>query len=389
MTRPRFERHDRSADPVVECLADGTRRAALRRLRDRTAPVEVTELAALVAAALDDRPLVDVDRERYQSVHLELVHRHLPTLVDADLVAWDDEAGTVRTTDHSALSDRRVAGLLAVDAEDWDAVLRALRANRRRYALAALAGAEKQTLDRATLARRVLAKETDCAPADVPEEAVADARIDLHHVHLPALESAGLLTYDDGQATYEGHSDLDPAWLDFEPDALSGAAPSGHHDVWTIEGRDSIVTRGQRLFERADDELFLMVTTDGLLEGGCVRRLREAVDRGVDVYVGSQTQAVRDLVREEVPGATIWEPQLDWLNLPPRYGRLGRLVFADREAVMLATLGEEGADGVTRETAVTGEGPNNSLVVLLRQMLGTRLDHLDMQSADFRSQIPL
>ena len=51
-----------------------------------------------------------------------------------------------------------------------------------------------------------------------------------------------------------------------------------------------------------------MVTTDGLLEDDCITGLRNAVARGMDVYVGSQTQAVRDLIRQEIPGVTIWGP---------------------------------------------------------------------------------
>jgi len=63
-----------------------------------------------------------------------------------------------------------------------------------------------------------------------------------------------------------------------------------------------------------------MVTTDGLLRPGCVHGLQDALDRGVDVSVGSQTSAVRDLVREEVHGVTIWKPQLDWFH-PRRSAR--------------------------------------------------------------------
>jgi hypothetical protein len=115
-----------------------------------------------------------------------------------------------------------------------------------------------------------------------------------------------------------------------------------------------------------------MVTTDGLLRPGCVRGLRDALDRGVDVSVGSETSAVRDLVREEVHGVTIWKPQLDWFHLPPQREKLGRLLLADREAVVNGTLGERTADGGYRETAITGEDEDDSPVVLLRQVLGSR-----------------
>jgi hypothetical protein len=129
--------------------------------------------------------------------------------------------------------------------------------------------------------------------------------------------------------------------------------------------------------------------TDGLLEPRCLELLEDAVDRGVDAYLGPQSQAVRDLVRREIPGVTIWEPQLDWLNLPPNREKLGRLVFADREAITLGTLGDDADTGVVRDTALTGEGEDNGLVVLMREMLGSRLDHLDRQSEEFLSEVPL
>jgi hypothetical protein len=44
---------------------------------------------------------------------------------------------------------------------------------------------------------------------------------------------------------------------------------------------------------------------------------------------------------------------------------------------------------VYRDTAITGEDEDDSPVVLLRQLLGSRLDHLDAQGEDFRSQVPL
>jgi hypothetical protein len=56
---------------------------------------------------------------------------------------------------------------------------------------------------------------------------------------------------------------------------------------------------------------------------------------------------------------------------------------------VIGTLGERTADGVYHDTAITGEDEDDSPVVLLRQLLGSRLDHLDAQSEDFRSQIPL
>ena len=57
---------------------------------------------------------------------------------------------------------------------------------------------------------------------------------------------------------------------------------------------------------------------------------------------------------------------------------------------MLGTLAEEHDETLGyRETVITGEGADSTLVVLIRELLGSRLDHLDAQSADFGSEIPM
>ena len=364
----------------------------------------VPELATVVAAAVTDRELVDVDREDRDAVHAELVHVHLPVLADAGLVEWNRTDGTVSTTAHPVLDEGWLHRTFEATDQDWDDVLRCVQDRRRRTVLAVL-DERGGRLGRRELARHVAARERVVEPHAVPEDGLEEVLVGLHHTHLPVLEEAGLIATDDGQVRTTDHPALASGWLsahvdgsDDEHSAVEGSIlpDSGVHrpaddersDIWTIEGRHDIIARGQSLFERADDELFLMVTTEGLIEDGCVRRLRDAIDRGVDVYVGSQTTSVRDFVREELPGAIIWEPQLDWLNLPPNHEKVGRLVFADRDAVMIGTFGERD-EGTVTETALTGEGRDNGLVILLRELLGTRLDHLDAQSPDFRSQIPL
>jgi hypothetical protein len=126
----------------------------------------------------------------------------------------------------------------------------------------------------------------------------------------------------------------------------------------------------------------MMVT----VETAYVHRIRDAIDRGVDVYLGTQNQAPRDMVRTHVPEVTIWEPQLDWLNLPLRGESVGRLIMADREEVIVCTIGSQGSEGVSSETAIIGAGEENPLVLLLRELLGSRMEHLDAQSEDFRAE---
>lgn len=63
--------------------------------------------------------------------------------------------------------------------------------------------------------------------------------------------------------------------------------------------------------------------------------------------------------------------------------------LADRRKVTLAVPDEPTDEGTNPpETAVVGEGEENSLVVPVRELLGSRLDHLDYQAADFGGELP-
>ncbi len=378
-----------SRTSVVGALASARRRHALAAVMDRSAPVGERDLATLVAAAEQCKPLVAVTREETRAVRTDLRHVHVPALADAGLVEYDPDDGTVAASDHPALGDAWLRRIVETNADGWSAVLDCLADDRRRVVLAVLA-VHDGPMDRRALAREVAARDPDADGS----AAVRDVLGSLHHVHLPKLVDAGLVECDDiaETVTYRGHPDVDARWFDFGADETPRTVlPDAEHadDIWTISGRSNVLARGQSLIRHADDEVFLLFTTDGLLEEECFRVIEDAVDRGVDVYLGSQTPAVRDQVRERAPEVVIWEPQLDWLNLPPNRERLGRLVFVDREAIILGTLGEEGADGGRAESAITGEGPNNGLVVTLRELLGSRLDHLDAQSEDCRSRMPL
>jgi len=379
---------DLTASDWYQLLAAQKRRIVLEILSDRSQPIPVVDLATQVAAAATDQPLMNISREETREVQTALRHLHLPKLTAAGLVT--ESEGTVTTTEQTELQNPRIETLLTTEADDWDAVLGCLADERRRTVLRVLSE-NGGSVERSALASKVArAIQTDHNLPALTEK----IEVGLHHNHLPKLAEAGLVSFDrsEGTVRYEGHPSLPEEYLQngltLHPDGILSAATRSS-DIWRITDRENVIAQGQSLFDEADRELFLMITTDGLLEETCILKLQAAIDRGVDVYVGSQTPSVRDLVRERLPEAVIWEPQMDWVNLPPNHEKVGRLLFADREAIMIGTLGEDGPDGVPEESALAGIGQNNPLVMLLREVLGSRLDHLDQQSADFRSQIPL
>jgi hypothetical protein len=322
-----------------------------------------------------------VSDEQQEALTLSLRHHHLPMLELVGLLERDEATLVCSTPDE--IGDTIVDSALDLDASDTHtgAALELLASERRRIVIDHLRTEEETTVDELVT---VVTEESDDGE---------NVHVSLVHRHLPKLADADAISYDrtgdERQVTYEGlpvdDAKIDELMTDGGTETPSDTTVrTAGNEVRTLEGRDDIVAHGQSLFARADDELFVMVTTDGLLAPLCLDRLRDAVDRGVNVYVGSQTRAVRDTVREDVPGATIWEPRRNWLDLPPTRDRLGRLVFADREAVMLGTIGEEG-----NEQALVGRGENDAVVILLRELLGERLDHLDGQSEDVLSHLPL
>ena len=269
---------------------------------------------------------------------------------------------------------------------------RLLRERRHRDVVAFLRDVD-EPLHVRDLATRLVEDEVSIVDESAFEERVDERVVSLHHRDLPTLAEADLLEYhpetnvveaiDGGSRSAEPTEGdgLQGVFTGLGPDDVSDSAVDDG-DVGILEGREAVIRYGRRLADEADGELFCLFVTDGLLEEECTCRAQDAIERGVDVSVGSGDPEVRRGAREALPEATVWEPQTDWLN-SPTYPRVGRLVLADRRHVMLAILEEPPGDGTSEETAVVGRGEGNPVVVLVRELLGSRLDHLDYQSETF------
>lgn len=327
-----------------------------------------------------------VDEEAIRRCRIELRHVRLPKLAADGLVEFDPDAGTVTVGEHTLTpQDSEATG--AGEGLSADVLTEGRRSEQRRTVLAALVS---DTLDgEATLtelAVAVTAVERDTV-ADTVGSTVGHTRTTLHHVHLPKLTAAGLIDYDPETrtVTYSGEPTL--AAADVDPDVAAELESESGDEVWAVEGEQEVRERGRALFDHADRELFVLVATDGQLSAPGVDRLAAALERGADVYVGTGDGAVRDRVCDAVPGATVWEPRRGWLDrTPARGGRLGRLVVADRQAVLLGTL-RSGPDDGYGERGVTGDGTRNPLVVLARDLLRSRLDRI-RGDADGRPAVP-
>ena len=386
-------------DLVFRCVSDGERRRILGLLADEASGgVSVRDLVPVLGGATD-RDGRARDRD---DLELAVVHRHRPKLESAGLVAVRDD-GRLHPTDHPAWGDTALREILATDLEavrngsvaetHRDAVFEGLASGRRRTTLDVLSH-QFHPIHEETLAREVAARTLDTPEHRVPDDALESVLTTLLQTHLPKLDAAGLVDHDrdEGTVAYEGHPDLHVAWLhsvyahEFRT-SLTDESPS--KEIGTIEGREGVISYGQSMGDRADDELFCMFTHKDMLEAGCFTRVLRAAARGVDVYLGTYDPTIKEFVREEAPDVTLWEPDTDWMSLPVESDRVGRLLMADREAVMLGTLKDPSEDEVPDEKAIVGDGRNNTLVVMIRQLLQSHLDRIVVDDSTDDVESPL
>lgn len=253
---------------------------------------------------------------------------------------------------------------------------------------------QSEPTDVATLAEHLVARETTLLDDAAYKKKCERLQVELHHNRLPKLANAGLLRYD--SETNEVSAVPSPAstvdWyetteLEAVLDSLERTRERGDGEIGVVEGRDAVFRYGRKLTSEATEELFAIYATTELLEDECVNYGEAVLARGARLVIGSQNEEVRRRTQETMPGATVWEPQYDWLNTHA-YPRVGRLILADRENVMFSIIDEKPADGeFPPENALVGTGKENPLVVLVRELLGERLDHLDYQSDEFRNNI--
>ncbi len=179
-----------------DCLTDGRRRRALAVLFDEVGVTSERALARRLAAAERGETPRSVADEAVTNVRTSLRHVHLPKLDEAGLVDWDGEDGTVSAADHPLLEDARFRGIVETDVDGWDDIVEGLADQRRRDALVVLESEGELSRDR--LAEVLAARDAD------------ELALQLHHVHLPKLDDAGLIDYDPdaGTAAYRGHPEL-------------------------------------------------------------------------------------------------------------------------------------------------------------------------------------
>lgn len=185
---------------VLDVLTDARRRRVLDIVVDRGTATEADLAAELAVTGTVTSQ--GSGRNATRTLRIDLRHVHLPKLADAELVSWDRTNASVTTTDDPCFDAPWFGQLLEIDGERWDDAIAAVANDRRRVVLAVLESEDgRQTRDE--LAYDVAAREADGEPS---VDVVASVRVQLHHVHLPLLDDAGVAEYDveTGTVSYEG-----------------------------------------------------------------------------------------------------------------------------------------------------------------------------------------
>jgi sugar-specific transcriptional regulator TrmB len=157
--------------------------------------------------------------------------------------------------------------------------------------------------------------------------------------------------------------------------ALNELEPAQHIEeqqgVWTVEGQAAVTDRVLEFVDGATDEIVYM-TVEDLLTEDVVDGLRAAAERGVTISLGGVSPDVQERIRDDVPGAELFESLWVWSDTPA-----GRLMMVDETQTLVSVLvgDEDPAPTEPRfETAIWGAGETNSLVVVLRAIFTWRLE---------------
>lgn len=244
------------------------------------------------------------------------------------------------------------------------------------------------------LAEQMLSREINVVSTSDYDQKLDQLILTLHHDKLPRLDEAGLLEYDHKTNTvaYGSYTAVDPEWKNLEIfdellSRLQTKRETETNGIGLLEGRESVYEHCRRLADESDDELFLIYASDELLDEECLPHAEKAIERGVDLHAGTKSQSAREFFQKFLPEVRVWEPQMDWMYEASSYPKISRLAFSDREKVAIG-LWVKDENEARKEIAMVGEGESNPIVVLVRELLGSRLDHLDYQSDDLLESLP-
>ena len=143
------------------------------------------------------------------------------------------------------------------------------------------------------------------------------------------------------------------------------------HEVWSLSGETGIDARVQQLIDEAKREVIVVGRHDVAFSDALLDRLRAAIDRGVDVVVGTWNREAHDRIERELPGADVFVSGIEMLSqspFPDDDTDIGRLLLVDQSAILVSSF--TGGEG-NYEQAVFGRGFDNGFVAVVRRLMAS------------------
>lgn len=162
--------------------------------------------------------------------------------------------------------------------------------------------------------------------------------------------------------------------LDDGLSAIEADATVTEAGMWTLFGATPVNARAKDLIRRAETELVVAVPEVKLLDPACLRHLREAVERGVELLVVTESEAVREALVDELPEGAIRVRELGWLAGGGGDSLVARIVLSDRKAVLLATCDDREPVRGPSVKGVWASGSATPLVTIVTQFVTGAID---------------
>lgn len=148
-------------------------------------------------------------------------------------------------------------------------------------------------------------------------------------------------------------------------------------EVWTLRGDAAIASRTLTWIENAEQEILMVIGSKRVFSDELATALQAARERGVEVNLGTASEALEETIQSRLPEADVFVAGLEWLDgtaVPDDRTEISRLLLIDRSQILVSTYEDEGIDEQsTHEMGVYGAGFNNGIVTIVRRILATGL----------------
>lgn len=220
--------------------------------------------------------------------------------------------------------------------------------------------------------------------SDVPRSRVYDAVEGLHQRGLVDVQQSEPREYravskDEILETLRREYRSTVTELDSALDELRTAEEFEEQGAWAIADHDNVTHRMTALIDDADEKVYLLIVDEEMVEEAVYECLAAAADRDADVVVEVPSAAVEVAVEEIVPDAEVHVSEMVQGSAELRGKWPGRILMADRTAVLLSAVSDSQLPDQSGETAIWAKGSDHGLVVGVRQLLRTRIEALERE----------